>query len=70
MQKVIVNKRVLKTKEWYSTGEQICETLLTCEHCETLLTCEHCEHCEQEHCEQEYCEHCEHCEHFILIWPN
>ena len=58
MQKVIVNKRVLKTKEWYSTGEQICET---------LLTCEHCEHCEQEHCEQEYCEHCE---HFILIWPN
>ena len=57
MQKVIVNKRVLKTKEWYSTGEQICET---------LLTCEHCEHCEQEHCncEQEYCEH------FILIWPN
>jgi hypothetical protein len=64
MQKVIVNKRVLKTKEWYSTGEQICETLLTCEHCETLLTCEHCEHCEQEHCEQEYCEH------FILIWPN
>ena len=61
MQKVIVNKRVLKTKEWYSTGEQICET---------LLTCEHCEHCEQEHCEQEYCEHCEHCEHFILIWPN
>jgi hypothetical protein len=66
MQKVIVNKRVLKTKEWYSTGEQICETLLTCEHCE------HCEqeHCEQEHCEQEYCEHCEHCEHFILIWPN